>query len=187
MTESVAPAEPAWVAPTHRALTDAGVRIVGSVPDGGLRHLLVRLDTDPAITTVRLTTEEEGVALACGAWLGGSRAALLMQSSGVGNCINMLGLLSSCRIPALLVVTMRGQADETNPWQVPMGSVAGDALRLMGIDVRTVVTSDGVPGAVARALADAFGPHGSTDRGGGATAVLIDQRIIGVKMFEGDR
>jgi sulfopyruvate decarboxylase TPP-binding subunit len=37
---------------------------------------------------VPLTTEEEGVALSAG----GQRGVLLMQSSGVGNCVNMLSL-----------------------------------------------------------------------------------------------
>jgi len=77
--------EPSWVAPTHQALLDAGVNVVGHVPDGGLSHLIVRLEADARIQTVRLTTEEEGVALMAGAHLGGARGGLLMQSSGVGN------------------------------------------------------------------------------------------------------
>jgi sulfopyruvate decarboxylase TPP-binding subunit len=129
---------------------------------------------------VRLTTEEEGVALCAGAWLGGGRGALLMQSSGVGNCINMLSLLRSCEMPALLLVTMRGQAGESNPWQVPMGSVAGETMELMGVDVRSVGSSDAVAATVSRACADAF------DGPGGATAVLVEQQVIGVKKFEGD-
>ena len=124
--------EPAWVEPTWRALRDAGIGVVGYVPDGGLRHLLNRLDDDPAIQTVCLASEEEGVALCAGAWLGGARGALLMQSSGVGNCTNMLSLLATCEIPALLFVTMRGQSGEANPWQVPMGSAAGATMDLMG-------------------------------------------------------
>ena len=43
-------------------------------------------------SSVVLTTEEEGIGYLAGAWLGGERGALLMQSSGVGNCINTLGI-----------------------------------------------------------------------------------------------
>ena len=172
--------EPAWVEPTWRALREAEVAVVGYVPDGGLRHLLRRLDDDPNVATVRLTSEEEGIALCAGAWLGGARAALLMQSSGVGNCTNMLSLLATCEIPALLLVTMRGQDGEANPWQVPMGSAAGATMDLMGVDVRSVGSSDAVAPSVSKACRDAFD-------GGGAAAVLIEQRVIGVKKFEGDR
>jgi sulfopyruvate decarboxylase alpha subunit len=180
MTTGTEPTETAWAAPAHQALVDAGITMVGYVPDGGLRDLIVRLDADPRVKTVRLTTEEEGVALCAGAWLGGSRAALLMQSSGVGNCINMLSLLASCRLPAFHLVTMRGQDGESNPWQVPMGSAAGEAMALMGVDVRRADSSDGVAPAITRACIDTF------DHGGPPTAVLIDQSVIGVKRLSGD-
>ncbi len=172
--------EPPWVGPTHRALGDGGITVVGHVPDGGLRHLIAGLEADHRITTVRLSSEQEGVALAAGVFLGGGRAALLMQSSGVGNCINMLGMLETCRIPALLLVTMRGQAGEANPWQVPMGRAAADTLRLMGVAVRSVGSAEEVAVAVTGACADAF------DGGGPAAAVLVEQRVIGVKTFAGD-
>ena len=103
---------------------------VGYVPDAGHARLIERCRADPGIRDVVLTTEEEGVALAAGAWLGGQRAALLMQSSGVGNCINMLSLPRNCRFPLLMLVTMRGEWGEFNPWQVPMGSTTEAALRL---------------------------------------------------------
>jgi sulfopyruvate decarboxylase TPP-binding subunit len=172
--------EPSWVAPTHQALLDAGVNVVGHVPDGGLSHLIVRLEADARIQTVRLTTEEEGVALMAGAHLGGARGGLLMQSSGVGNCTNMLSLLETCKVPAFILVTMRGQAGESNPWQKPMGQAAGESMALMGVDVRPVDSSDGVAAAVTRACTDSF------EHRGGATAVLVSQSVIGVKAFEGD-
>src|SRR5579872_2886636 len=77
----------------------ADIRQIGYVPDAGHARLIQRCCGDAAMQDVVLTTEEEGVALAAGAWLGGQRAALLMQSSGVGNCINMLSLPVNCRIP----------------------------------------------------------------------------------------
>ncbi len=62
------------------------------VPDAGHRILIDRSLADPLVRSVALTTEEEGVALLAGADLGGARGVLLMQSSGTGNCINMLSL-----------------------------------------------------------------------------------------------
>src|SRR5256885_9057461 len=85
------------------------------------------------MTAVPLTTEEEGIGLAAGAWLGGERAALLMQSSGVGNCANALTLAATCGFPLLVLVTMRGDAGERNPWQGSMGQATPAALRLSGV------------------------------------------------------
>ncbi len=84
---------------------------------------------------IPLTTEEEGVALLAGAWAGGQRGVLLMQSSGVGNCINMLSLTQIFRLPFLTLVTMRGEWGEFNPWQVPMGSSTQAVFELSGIKV----------------------------------------------------
>ena len=75
------------------------------------------------------------MALAAGAWLGGERAALLMQSSGVGNCINMLSLINTCRFPFLTFITMRGEWAEFNPWQVPMSQATEPVLTAMGVKV----------------------------------------------------
>ena len=82
---------------------------------------------------VTLTTEEEGVGLVCGAWAGGRKGVLLMQSSGVGNCINALALPVICRIPFLTIVSMRGEWGEFIPWQVPMGQGTPKVLEAMDV------------------------------------------------------
>src|SRR6201993_2792911 len=102
-----APAD--WPDQLFETFKASGVRQVAYVPDAGHARLIERCRADPDIRDVVLTTEEEGVALAAGAWLGGARAALLMQSSGVGNCINMLSLMRTCRFPMLMFITMRGE------------------------------------------------------------------------------
>jgi sulfopyruvate decarboxylase TPP-binding subunit len=117
-----------WPDRVFAVLQRGGVSQVGYVPDAGHSRLIERCRADPAIADVVLTTEEEGVALAAGAWLGGARAALLMQSSGVGNCVNMLSLTQNCRFPLLMLVTMRGEWGEFNPWQVPMGQATPAVL-----------------------------------------------------------
>ena len=129
---------------------------------------------DPAIETTVLTTEEEGIALSAGAWLGGQRAVLLMQSSGVGNCINMLSLIATCRFPLLALVTMRGEWGEFNPWQVPMGQATPEALAIMGVQVHRVDTSEEAAPTVAAAAAMAFD-------GDQAVAVLLSQRLLGTQ------
>ena len=111
-----------------------------------------------------------------GAWLGGDRGALLMQSSGVGNCLNMLSLPRVCRMPLLMLVTMRGEWGEFNPWQVPMGQITQKALTLAGVMTFTVDDGRRVRDTVEAAASMAF-------EGCAATAVLISQRILGAKTF----
>ena len=106
---SVTESPAAWQEEIFSILKEGGVRQVAYVPDAGHSHVIRRVHADPDMRGVVLTTEEEGVALVSGAWLGGQRAVLLMQSSGVGNCINMLSLMQNCRFPFLSLVTMRGE------------------------------------------------------------------------------
>jgi len=101
---------------------------------------------------------------------------LLMQSSGVGNCINMLSLVQIFRLPFLTLVTMRGEWGEFNPWQVPMGSTTAQAFALMGIQVQRAETPDEVEPVMQAACAMAF-------EGGTPMAVLLAQRLIGAKAF----
>ena len=105
-----------WGHDAHAALSEAGVRQIPYVPDGGLDGLLQLCVDDNLMNPVLLSSEQEGVGVAAGAWLGGERAALLMQSSGVGNCINALSMIRTCRFPLLMIVTMRGEWREFNPW-----------------------------------------------------------------------
>ncbi|MEZ5234276.1 MAG: thiamine pyrophosphate-binding protein [Acidimicrobiales bacterium] len=171
-----APPEPSWVAPTWEVLRAAGVQVVAFVPDAGLAALLRRAERTDAVTTVPLSTEEEGVAVLAGAWLGGAAGVLCMQSSGVGNCINLLSLARTCRFPLLVLVTMRGQYGERNPWQVPMGSTAAEVLRASGVLTFEVAHEADVAPTVQAAAAMTFS-------GGGAAAVLIGQKVIGAKAF----
>jgi len=168
--------EPVWPDQIFAAFKRADIRQVGYVPDAGHTRLIDLCKSDRDIADVSLTTEEEGVALAAGAWLGGQRSALLMQSSGVGNCINMLSLISVCRFPLLMLVTMRGEWEEFNPWQVPMGSIVEPVLKLCDTTATRASVPDEVPGVVSAAIDLAFGREC-------AAAVLLSQQLIGRKIW----
>ena len=165
-----------WPDQLFDALKRAGVAQVGYVPDAGHSRLIERCRADAAIRDVVLTTEEEGVALAAGAWLGGERAALLMQSSGLGNCVNMLSLARACRFPLLMFITMRGEWEEFNPWQVPMGSIVEPVLKLCEAEVHRVRRPDEAQGMAERAIQQAFGDER-------IVAVLLSQELIGKKVW----
>ncbi len=174
-------ARPDWSEDAFEALRSRGVRHVATVPDGGLGRFLQLCESDPGVRLITLTTEEEGIALACGTWLGGELAVVAMQSSGVGNVVNMLGLPNVCRIPCLLLVSMRGEAEERNPWQVPVGRAVPDVLGALGVRVLRPETAADVGPVCAEALA--WAREACACGTGGPVAVLVSQRIIGVKSF----
>jgi sulfopyruvate decarboxylase alpha subunit len=163
-----------WQEEVFSVLKAGQVKQIAYVPDAGHSHAIRSAIADPEICAVVLTTEEEGVALVCGAWLGGERAVLLMQSSGVGNCINMLSLVQNCRFPFLAIVTMRGEWAEFNPWQVPMGKATAGSLELMGITVLRAERPQDVRDTVQAGFDLAFGSEQPV-------AVLLSQALIGRK------
>jgi sulfopyruvate decarboxylase alpha subunit len=165
-----------WQDQAFEVLKAGGIKQVPYVPDAGHTRLIDRVQGDPDMRGIVVTTEEEGVALSCGAWLGGERAVLLMQSSGVGNCVNMFSLVANCRFPFLTLVTMRGEWAEFNPWQVPMAKATQGVLESMGFSVYRVTRPDDVEETVQAALELAF----ESDQ---AVAVLLSQRLIGRKSW----
>ncbi|MFN8058988.1 MAG: thiamine pyrophosphate-binding protein [Vicinamibacterales bacterium] len=175
--QAVRSGTPRWPSEIHRVLVDHDVRQIAYVPDAGHTTLIALCERDRRMTTVSLTTEEEGVAMLAGSWLGGVRGALLMQSSGIGNCVNMLSVTRECRFPFLALVTMRGEWGEANPWQVPMGQASVSVLAALGVLVHRVEGADEVAETVAAAAQLAF----VSSR---AVAVLLGQRLIGTKKFQ---
>lgn len=170
--------EPAasWPEDIFAVLERFDVRQVPYVPDAGHSELIARVLASSTMRGIPLTTEEEGVALLLGAWAGGQRGVLLMQSSGVGNCINMLSLTQIFSFPFLTLVTMRGEWGEFNPWQVPMGSSTQAVFELAGIKVLRASRPDEVREVVEAAAGQAY--NACTP-----TAVLLSQRLIGAKVF----
>jgi sulfopyruvate decarboxylase alpha subunit len=167
----------AWKDAVFAALKAADVKQIHYVPDAGHARAISLAHADAAMRAVVLTTEEEGVAGCAGAWLGGERAALLMQSSGVGNCINMLSLMENCRFPLLALITMRGEWAEFNPWQMPMSRATETVLTAMGVRCFRVERPEDAGEVVAAAADMAFGAEQ-------AVAVLFGERLIGRKVWK---
>jgi sulfopyruvate decarboxylase alpha subunit len=165
-----------WSEDVLRAIEARKIATVCTIPDGGLTQLLQLIDSSKSVRLVTLSTEEEGIGIATGCWLAGARAMLAMQSSGVGNCINALGLPAAFRAPCLLLVTMRGQWGEFNPWQVPMGQAVRPALEAVGVKCYPVERAEEIGETFAAAADFAFNSRVSA-------AVLIGQRVIGAKGF----
>ncbi|MCP5152204.1 MAG: phosphonopyruvate decarboxylase [Ectothiorhodospiraceae bacterium] len=171
------PARDAWRDDLHGTLRSLDIRQVVYVPDAGHARLIDRCLADPELSTGALTNEFEGVGMCVGAWLGGQRAVMLMQSSGVGNVVNALGLAQSCGCPFFTVVTMRGEWGEFNPWQIPPGQSAPRVLEAAGVVVHRVTDPALVCDTVAAAGRLAFQSYIPV-------AVLISQQVTGAKVFK---
>ena len=174
MDEGVGPGR--WQDDLYDLLRRNNVTQFAYVPDAGHRILIDRSLADPEVHSVALTSEEEGVAMLAGADLGGARGVLLMQSSGTGNCVNMLSLIKGGRFPFLTLVSMRGDFGEGNPWQFPMGQAVQPVLEAMGVICLRAERPEEVVPTVGAALTMAF-------QSGQAMAVLLTQKPLGAKQF----
>src|ERR1700760_2147841 len=165
-----------WRDDIFQVLQDHDIKQVYHVPDAGHAKVIEACQNTNSMRTIALTTEEEGIPLAAGAWLGGQRSVLLMQSSGVGNTINLMGMTKTLRFPFLTLITMRGDYGEFNSWQYPMGQGTPKVLEAMGVLLYSVDTADEV-----KATVDAAGR--AVFHGGRTVAVLLRQKLIGIKDF----
>jgi sulfopyruvate decarboxylase TPP-binding subunit len=172
-----AAAETNWREDVYEAFKELGIRQVHYVPDAGHSHVIDRCLADPEIEAGMLANEFEGIGVCCGAWLGGHKAALLMQSSGIGNTVNALGLVTSGRFPFFTVITMRGEWGEFNPWQLHGGQSAEKILEASGVIVMRANYAHEVAEMVLAGARLAFSSYCPV-------AVLIGQRVIGAKVFK---
>jgi sulfopyruvate decarboxylase alpha subunit len=165
-----------WQDQVFPLLKAVHIKHIVYVPDAGHSRAIKAAEADKDIKSVVLSTEEEGLGYLAGAWLGGERGALLLQSSGVGNCINTLALQACARFPLLMLVTLRGDWAEFNPWQNPMGQATEEILKRMGVMTWRADKAEEVAPLIQGAATMAFD-------GDAACAVLLGQRLIGAKKW----
>jgi sulfopyruvate decarboxylase alpha subunit len=165
-----------WSKQLFDAFVEAGVTLFPYVPDAGNKRLIEYAQQHEGTHPILLTTEEEGVAICAGAHLVGGKAVACMQSSGVGNIPNFLSFAKGGRFPILLMVTMRGDYGEQNPWQYPMGQAVEPILSAMGILQFRVERPEDLMQATRAAISATF-------KGGHAAALILTQRFLGAKPF----
>jgi sulfopyruvate decarboxylase alpha subunit len=165
-----------WSGVMFDIFRDAGVKLFTHVPDAGNDRLIALAEAHNDTRAVLLTTEEEGVAICAGADLVGERAVLCMQSSGLGNCANFLSLAKGARFPLLMMITMRGDYGEQNPWQYPMGEAVEPVLQAMGVLIFKVERRDELEKATTAAL-------NASGNGAQPSAIVLGQKFLGAKGF----
>lgn len=166
-----------WHQDIFDVLCEQDFSLIGHVPDAGHTPLINKCEASNRFDVVTLTTEEDGVGLMTGAWAGGRKGVLLMQSSGVGNCINAMALPNICSAPFLTIISMRGEWGEFIPWQVPMGQGTPKVLEAMDVKVFRADYKTEVGLTVDAAAKFAFNTRRSA-------AVLLSQKMIGAKQFK---
>lgn len=118
----------------YKGLLEAGIDFVVSLPCINLKKLLIMVEANPEIIHIPVTREEEGLGICAGAYLAGKNPAILMQNSGLGNCVNALAsLFELYAMPLLMIISHRGTLGEKINGQIPMGKATPrilDALNL---------------------------------------------------------
>ena len=165
-----------WQNRLYKTLKNDGIKLFSYVPDARHKILIDNATKDNSVIAIPLTSEEEGIGIAAGSYLGGSKAVLLMQSSGVGNCINQLSLIKHGQFPFFTIITMRGELGEGNPWQFAMGEAVIPTLNSMGLSCIKIEKEEDVESTIKAALTMAFKSEKSV-------AVLLSQKLIGAKIF----
>ena len=136
-----------------RALEDAGVTLVATVPDTWIGWLAEELRRASKLRVIDVASEEEAIAIACGADLVGGRAAVVIQNAGLLNCGAVLAsLVQLYRIPCVLLVSYRG--DERDPvyYHVPKGRITEPTLNAWGIRYARAAAGDGIAAQIAQAF-----------------------------------
>ncbi len=165
-----------WSSAMFDILREAGIKTFAHVPDAGNDRLIAIAEEHNDTRALLLTTEEEGVAICAGADLVGQRAILCMQSSGLGNCLNYLSLAKGARFPVLMMISMRGDYGEQNPWQYPMGEAAETLLQAMDVQIFKVEQRDDLETATIAAV-------NASGKGTQSAAIVLGQKFLGAKGF----
>jgi sulfopyruvate decarboxylase alpha subunit len=141
--ENSAVAARSWHAITQETLKRNRVRLATYVPDRVLTPLIRALHEDKDFIAFATTREEEALGILAGAWMGGMRGVLLMQTSGFATLANVLASLAvPYQIPLIMIVSERGTLGEFNLGQAMVCRTMRPVLQALGIEHHTVTRLD---------------------------------------------
>jgi sulfopyruvate decarboxylase alpha subunit len=177
MTESNRRAS-TWYEKVLDTLKSNDVKLVVYVPDRVFTPLIKAIHADPFFTTFACTREEEAIGIVTGAWMGGMRAAVLMQTSGFATIPNALAsLVSPCQIPALLFVSERGTLGEFNLGQAMVCRTMRPVLDALGIETHTITRQDELAFILDRSIKQAVATQAPV-------TFILSPLLTGGKVFE---
>ena len=187
------PTEPQTTQPAQRAAGGGGwddlvlaalkrndVRLVTYVPDRVLTPLIAKIHADPFFTAFATTREEEAIGIIAGAWMGGMRGTLLMQTSGFATLANVLAsLVVPSQIPAIMFVSERGTLGEFNLGQALVCRTMRPVLDSLAMEHRTVTRLDELEFIVDRSIKQAVATQAPV-------ALILSPLLTGGKVFKSE-
>jgi len=148
---------------------------ISFIPDAVIGQILKEAEKDPFFHFTTLAREEEGIGIITGEYLGGRYGALMMQSAGLGNCINALASLAiPYQIPFLMLISQRGELGEFNACHVVLGKALRRILEALGIQHYTVDREDELETIVSGAIKTAYTSEQPA-------AVILSTALVGWK------
>src|SRR5665213_1928033 len=133
------------------------IKLIVYVPDRVLTPLIKALHADSFFTVFAATREEEAIGIVSGAWMGGMKSAVLMQTSGFATLPNALAsLVVPSQIPALMFVSERGTLGEFNLGQAMVCKTMRPVLDSLGIENHTITRHDDLEFVLERSIKQAF-------------------------------
>lgn len=167
-----------WYETVLAALKSNNVKLVTYVPDRVFTPLIKALHADSFFTTFPCTREEEAVGIITGAWMGGLRGAVLMQTSGFGTIPNVLAsLIVPCQIPALIFVSERGTLGEFNLGQAMVCKTMRPVLDSLGVENHTITRQDELAFIIDRSIKQAVATQAPV-------TFILSPLLTGGKVFE---
>jgi sulfopyruvate decarboxylase alpha subunit len=168
----------AWHQIVHEVLKRNDVRLVTYVPDRVLTPLIRSMHEDPFFTTFVCTREEEAVGVVTGAWMGGMRGIVLMQTSGFATLANALASLAvPYQIPLLMMISERGTLGEFNLGQAIVCRTMRPVLQALGIEHHTITRLDELDFIVDRSIRQAVATQAPA-------ALILSPLLTGGKVFQ---
>ena len=170
--------EKSWHEVVLQTLKRNDVRLVPYVPDRVLTTLIRSLHADPFFTTFATAREEEAVGIVAGAWMGGQRGAILMQTSGFATLANVLAsLVVPCQIPLIMFVSERGTLGEFNLGQAMVCKTMRPVLDSLGVENHTITRQDEFAFIIDRSIKQAVATQAPV-------VFILSPLLTGGKVFE---
>jgi len=177
-TASATSSEQSWHEIVLRTLKRNEVGLVPYVPDRVLTPLIKNLHADSFFTTFATAREEEAVGILSGAWMGGRRGALLMQTSGFATLANVLAsLVVPCQIPLIMFVSERGTLGEFNYGQSLVCRTMRPVLDSLAMERHTMTRLDELEFTVDRSIKQAVATQAPV-------ALILSPLLTGGKVFD---
>ncbi|MGJ4949086.1 thiamine pyrophosphate-binding protein [Bradyrhizobium sp. HKCCYLS20291] len=172
-----ASAPPGWPEILLQGFKRNQIDLVPYVPDRVLTPLIQALHDDPFFTTFATAREEEAVGILAGAWMGGRRGALLMQTSGFATLPNALAsLVVPCQIPLIMLVSERGTLGEFNYGQSLVCRTMRPVLDALAMEHHTMTRLDELEFTVDRSIKQAIATQAPV-------ALILSPLLTGGKVF----